>query len=59
MRTDTHQAIPRESPNAILTNTYVVWKQWRTDELADVLCPLGAYEKVFWWFLELNQFASN
>ena len=24
------------------------WKQWRTDELDDVLCPSGAYEKVFW-----------
>ena len=22
------------------------WKQWRMDELVDVLCPLGAYEKV-------------
>ena len=23
------------------------WRQWRTDELVDVLCPSGAYEKVF------------
>ena len=35
------------------------WKQCRTDELVDVLCPSGAYEKDFWWFLDLNQFASN
>ena len=42
------------------SNQYVrCWKQWRTDELVDVSCPLGAYEKVFWWSLDLNQFASN
>ena len=35
------------------------WKQWRTDELVDVLCPSGAYEKVFWWFLDVDQFVSN
>ena len=35
------------------------WKQWLTDELVDVLCPSRAYEKVFWWFLDLSQFASN
>ena len=30
------------------SNQYVsCWKQWRTDELVDVLCPSGAYEKVF------------
>ena len=35
------------------------WNQWRTDELVDVLCPSGAYEKAFWWFLHLSQFVSN
>ena len=35
------------------------WKRWRTDELVDVLCPSGACEKVFWWFLDLSQFVSN
>ena len=34
-------------------------KQWQMDELVDVLCPSGAYEIVFWWFLDLSQFASN
>ena len=42
------------------SNQYVsCWKQWRTDELVDVLCPSGAYEKVFWWVLDLSQFDSN
>ena len=35
------------------------WKQWRTDELVDVLCLSEAYEKVFWCFLDLSQFVSN
>ena len=34
-------------------------KQWQRDKLVDVLCHSGAYEKVFWWFLDLIQFASN
>ena len=29
------------------------------DESVDVLCPSWAYEKVFWWFLGLNKFASK
>ena len=29
-----------------------------TDELVDALCPSEAYEKVFWWFLDFNEFAS-
>ena len=42
------------------SNQYVsCWKQWRTDELVDVLCPSGAYQKVFWWCLDLSQFVSN
>ena len=37
------------------SNQYVrCWKQWRMDVLVDVLCPSGAYEKVFWWFLDIN-----
>ena len=36
------------------SNQYVCcWKQWRTDELVDVLCPSGAYEKIFWCFFIL------
>ena len=31
------------------SNQYVrCWKQWRTDWLGYVVCPLGTYEKVFW-----------
>ena len=42
------------------SNQYVrCWKQWRTDELVDVIFPSGAHGKVFWWFLDLSQFASN
>ena len=29
------------------------------EESVDVLCPSGACEKVFWWFLDLSQFVSN
>ena len=29
------------------------------DELLDILYPSEACEKVFLWFLDLNQFASN
>ena len=32
---------------------------WRTDESVNVLCPLGAYEKAFWWLLDLSQFVCN
>ena len=35
------------------------WKQWRTDELVDVLCLSAAHKKVFLFFLDPNQFASN
>ena len=51
--------IPGDSRGIIKyhSNQYVhCWKQWRTDELVDVLCPLGAYEKVF---LDLSQSVSN
>ena len=42
------------------SNQYVrCWKKWQTDESVDVLCASGAYEKVFWWFLDLNQLSSN
>ena len=42
------------------SNQYMCcWKQWKTEKLVDVLCFLGDYEKLFWWFLDLNQFASN
>ena len=54
-----YQAIPRESPSTILTNKWVAGSNGETDELVNVLCPSGAYEKVFWWFLDLSQFASN
>ena len=37
------------------SNQYMsCWKQWRTDESIDVLYCSGVYEKVFWWFLDLN-----
>ena len=47
------QLNPRESPNTILTNSQTV------GSCDDVLCLLGAYEKLFWWFLGLNQFVRN
>ena len=34
------------------------WDQWRSDELADVLCPWEAF-KLSWWFFGPNQFAGN
>ena len=33
--------ISGESPNAILNRLMNCWKQWRTDESANVLCPSG------------------
>ena len=54
-----YQAIPGQSPNTILTNNVRCWNQWRTDKFLDVLRPSGAYEKIFWWFLDLGQFVNN
>ena len=58
----TEEIYPGDSGGIIKhhSNQYVrCWRQWRTDELVDVLCPSETYEKVFWWFLDLTQFASN
>ena len=52
-----NQAIPGESPNTILTNTCVF--ESNDERTSNVLCPSGAYGKVFSWFLDLNQFARN
>ena len=35
------------------------WKQWRKEESGDVLCPTEAYKKLFWWFVDFDQFARN
>ena len=54
--------IPGDSRGIIKyhSNQYVrCQKQWRTDELVDLLCRSGVYGKVFWWFVDLNKFVSN
>ena len=54
-----YQAIPGESPNTIPTNMCVVGSNGaRTNQLMFYV-PSRAYEKVLWWFLDLNQFVSN